>query len=811
MKNYLFVILISVLLNPVSFGQTYNDIGKTRQLASKNIAVNPIRHSFDVLNYKLNLNFYDCFKSPYNKSFSAVEKITFRVDSTLNFIKLNAVNYSLIIDSVLLVDNFRLNYNHNSNILLIGLNKLYNPGEIVSVKIYYRHKDVIDTSFFANNGLVYTDCEPEGARYWFPCWDKPSDKATTDITVKTPSNVLLGSNGRLADSVSIADTVYYHWISDYPMSTYLVAVAGSSNYRLSLQYWRKLSNPNDSIPIRIYYNSWRDPSRVRDSIKLLTDFYSQFFSEYPFEKIGFAEIDSNTFGGCMENQTLITVYPNAWTLPMAVHEFGHHWFGDIITCATWADLWLNESFGTYCESLMEEHLRGSQAYNSYMDQIAANYFSYNNNKAIYNPLFINYTPPKAQMWWELFFYPIKYSKGACVLHMLRNVTGDSTFFKLLKSYINDTNFIYKNVTTDDFTEKINQVTGQDYTWFIDEWVKQPNHPKYTNNYFAENIGPDNWKFNFTTSQNLTYSTFHKMPVELKVKFNNGSDTLIKVMNDFNNQSYLFYFDKRPDSVKFDPYNKIILKEVKDNYITGYSVQCSNSLPKPISDNLVTKDTIRISQEGTIKDIKITVNIEHSNDGDLTLVLTKPQNGSVTLSQANGEGGQNYTNTTFDDSASVSITKGIPPFSGIFKPQWSFSGLYEKQMSGDWVLMVVDGKAGNQGSLLNWCIKIGYYATVGLKEIKNEIINEYNLFQNYPNPFNPITNIKYQIPKNSFVTLKVYDVLGREVETLVNEFQKAGTYETQFPSNTNLNISSGIYFYRLSARDFSEIKKMVLIK
>ncbi|MFA5403735.1 MAG: agmatine deiminase family protein [Ignavibacteria bacterium] len=96
---------------------------------------------------------------------------------------------------------------------------------------------------------------------------------------------------------------------------------------------------------------------------------------------------------------------------------------------------------------------------------------------------------------------------------------------------------------------------------------------------------------------------------------------------------------------------------------------------------------------------------------------------------------------------------------------------------------------------------------------NELINDYKLFQNYPNPFNPSTNIKFQIPRNSFVTLKIYDILGKEVATLVNENLQAGTYEipfsiSQFSGN---RISSGLYFYKLKAGDFTETKKMLLVK
>jgi len=94
------------------------------------------------------------------------------------------------------------------------------------------------------------------------------------------------------------------------------------------------------------------------------------------------------------------------------------------------------------------------------------------------------------------------------------------------------------------------------------------------------------------------------------------------------------------------------------------------------------------------------------------------------------------------------------------------------------------------------------------EFEKTIPNNYKLFQNYPNPFNPETKISFQIPVISNVTLKIYDVLGREVRTLVNKELKAGSYKVDFNSK---GLSSGIYFYRLTAGSFSEIKKMVLLK
>jgi hypothetical protein len=98
----------------------------------------------------------------------------------------------------------------------------------------------------------------------------------------------------------------------------------------------------------------------------------------------------------------------------------------------------------------------------------------------------------------------------------------------------------------------------------------------------------------------------------------------------------------------------------------------------------------------------------------------------------------------------------------------------------------------------------------LVSIKNnkEIPNEYKLFQNYPNPFNPVSKIKYQLPKNSFVILKIFDLNGREIFMLKNENQLPGTYEIEFDGNS---LSSGVYLYQLIAGDFSEVKKMVLLK
>jgi aminopeptidase N len=289
----------------------------------------------------------------------------------------------------------------------------------------------------------------------------------------------------------------------------------------------------------------------------MTTFFSQKFGEYPFEKIGFATLNNLFPWGGMENQTLISLCTNCWTDGLMSHEFAHMWFGDAITCGTWADVWLNEGFATYCEALWIENTTGYTAYKNRINNFVNNYFAGTIHLPIYNPSWAEHTPGID----TLYDYGITYCKGACVLHMLRYTIGDSLFFSFLNAYATDTaNFKNKNAVTDDFTDKLNQVAGQDLTWFIDEWVKQPYHPVYANTYAISSLGGGNWQVSFVTKQTQSNTPFHKMPIQVKITFASGPDSTIRVMNDVNNQEYYWTFDRQPSTVTFDPGNDIVLKQ-----------------------------------------------------------------------------------------------------------------------------------------------------------------------------------------------------------------------------------------------------------
>ncbi|MFZ1321635.1 MAG: M1 family aminopeptidase [Ignavibacteria bacterium] len=622
---------------------------------------NSPRHSFDVLNYELNLDIRNCFISPYPKSFTGFVIVKFRVDSVLNSISLNAVNTSMTINSVSLSG---VSFTHSGNVLNIVLTRTFMPGEVTEVKINYQHLNVSDNAFYTGNGGLFTDAEPEGARKWFPCWDKPSDKATLDMTVKVPANVKIGSNGRLNDSTVTGDTIYYHWISRDPVPTYLVVLTGKVNYNLNIVYWHKLSNPADSIPIRFYFNNGENPTGIKNIIGDMTTYFSEKFGEHGFEKNGFTTAPASGFNwGGMENQTLTTLCAGCWSENLVSHEYAHQWFGDMITCATWADIWLNEGFATYSEALWLEKTGGYNSYKNSINSEASSYLSQNPGWAMYNPQWAIITPSTNQ----LFNYAITYAKGACVLHMLRYVVGDSaTFFDIVRSYATDTaEFKYKSAATDDFTAKISQAYGQDLSWFIEQWVKQPNHPVYQNFYQFTNLGSDMWKVAFQARQTQTNTPFHKMPLVLKISFATGPDTTVKVMNDINDQVFTWEFDRQPTTLQFDPNNDIVLKQ-------------GNTQP----------------------------------------------------------------------------------------------GL------------------------------------VNINSVGNEIPKQYNLYQNYPNPFNPVTNINFDIPVKAEVEIKIMDISGKLVQTLVKGEFSEGSHAAVWDAE---NFPSGIYFYSLVSKNYTETRKMMLIK
>jgi len=716
-------------------------------------SANTPRHAFDVLEYALYLDIRNCFISPYPKSFAATETVTFRVDTALNSIALNASNFSLVVDSVRLA---AVSFTHSSNSLTINLDRSYAPDETVRVKIYYRHNNVTDNAFYVSNGMVFTDCEPEGARYWFPCWDRPSDKATLDLTAKTPASVKLGSNGRLADSTTVGDTTHFHWVSRDPISTYLIVLSAKVGYNLDIVYWHKISNPNDSIPIRFYYNAGENPNPIKNIIVPMTTYYSTLFGEHPFEKNGFATLNSQFSWGGMENQTLTSLCSDCWSENLVSHEFSHQWFGDMITCGTWADIWLNEGFATYSEALWYEHTGGYASYKNDIVNDAASYMGGNPHWPMYNPAWVTHTPSID----SLFNYAITYAKGACVLHMLRYSLGDSLFFAVINEYGTDAvNFKYGNVVTADFITKVNQVTGQDMNWFF-TWVYQPNHPVYANTYNFTTLNGGQWQVAFKARQTQSNAAFFPMPIVLKISFSSGPDTSIRVMNESNNQIYVFSFDRQPVALQFDPNNDIVIKQ---GGTTAGSTLSVPTLVFPPPDAIKQPLTLSLIWDSVVS--AATYRVQLATDSS-------------------------FAATVLDDSTVTDTTRQVGPLTAGTTYFWRV-------------------RAKNGGGITAWSPAWSFTTAPATDVLTDrELPREYTLSQNYPNPFNPTTRISYGLPRESYVRLVLYDLLGQEITVLDEGVRRAGYYDVPVDAT---QLASGVYLYRIATGSFVQTKKMILLR
>ncbi|MEO8513367.1 MAG: T9SS type A sorting domain-containing protein [Ignavibacteria bacterium] len=239
--------------------------------------------------------------------------------------------------------------------------------------------------------------------------------------------------------------------------------------------------------------------------------------------------------------------------------------------------------------------------------------------------------------------------------------------------------------------------------------------------------------------------------------------------------------------------------------------CRHNLNRFIPSNSPAYDTINIAIPNAISVQDVNVKIDtvlYGWDADLRFQLSH-LSAMDTLILYRGGSGDNFIGTNLNDSASIPISSGTPPFTGTFRPDAPLSKFNTLSPNGMWILRISADAGGDTGFLKAWCIEIQYDYVTGITNTGN-IPQQFSLTQNYPNPFNPATKIKFDISGTSATqtSLSVHDILGREVEMIVNEPLLPGTYEFDFDGS---KYASGIYFYSLVTPQFTDIKKMVLIK
>ncbi len=542
-------------------------------------------HDFDIIYYDITLNWYEVLKYS-NRNYPGRVRVVAKVDTLVATNQLYLNSY-LTIDSVL-KGNIKLNFTNSNGVLSIILDRNYNQNEIIDLEIYFRRTRTDNLGFYyypksqqTLENLAYTMTQPSDARYWFPCYDIPSNKADSiRLRIIVPNGFIATGNGILESKLDNGDSTIFVWFERYPISTYLIATC-ASKYSMFVQLYTSKYPPYETFQIQNY--QWSADSvrsvYVMRNIGLMMDCFETYYGKYPFDKYGHAVVSPFNYGG-MEHQTISTIHRNWLSIDGQsgiAHELAHQWWGDLVTCATWKDIWLNEGFATFSEDLYKECTQGKSAYFSSMNSRANYYYSYNPGFPIYNPP-------------QIFNAAISYYKGALVLNMLRFVLGDSLFFQTLMNYKNQ--FLYSSATTEDFKNVVSQTAGEDFSYFFNQWIYQPNHPIYVYNW---KVTPSQNKFviTFYLKQNQSHYSVYKMPIELKIQFSN-SDTTIKIWNTLREQSFTFEFNENVTNVVFDPQNYIIKQATRDlslnvfENILPINFELHQNYPNPFNNQTVIK-------------------------------------------------------------------------------------------------------------------------------------------------------------------------------------------------------------------------------
>jgi hypothetical protein len=489
----------------------------------------------DVTNCWLNLDI-----DPTTKVVSGTNAVTIKslVDGLVTFTL--DLRDNMTVDSV---TGAIASYSRIGHTIEITLNRPYNINETFTVTVaYHGVPQNMGFSSFAwsthnGNAIFATLSEPWFAYTWWPCKESLDDKFTVDMWVTVPSWMVVTSNGLLMGTDSIGSKKRYRWHESYPIATYLVSLTGTNYVHWTYDY----NHAAGTMLVEMYAYP-ESESYVRSNTSDLVTQIQTFsrpdvFGEYPFinEKYGIAQFQ---WGGGMEHQTLTS--QGAYASWLNAHELSHQWWGDMITCATWHDIWLNEGFATYAEAVYEEKKPGG-SYSSYFSRMwSRRPGSYGGTVYVYD--ISDFGP--------IFDGTTVYDKAAWVLHMLRHVVGDTTFFDTLAAY--RAAYEGDSATTEDFIAVAESVYGNDLQWFFDEWVYYGGAPYYKFGWEQQQIGSQNWlRLYINQYQQVSYGFPNfKMPIDITINTADGNTTK-PVWNEQTSQWYLLKADAPVTTVQFD--------------------------------------------------------------------------------------------------------------------------------------------------------------------------------------------------------------------------------------------------------------------
>jgi len=470
--------------------------------------------------------------------------------------------------------------------LQIELPVSLDPGQLDSITIDYEGTPLSENfgSFEASthNGVpvLWTLSEPYGAKTWWPCKQDLTDKIDSiDVYVRTPAEYRAASNGVLADERLDGDEMVYHWHHRYPIPAYLVAIA-VTNYAVFSDYVQ-LSN-GDSLEILNYVypeNLSNAQAQLKSTVEIM-QLFNDLFGDYPFsrEKYGHAQFG---WGGGMEHQTMS--FMGGFSYGLVAHELAHQWFGDKVTCGSWADIWLNEGFATYLTGLTDEFLKPEGSFTTWKY-----YYVRSITREPGGSVWVDDTTSVNR----IFNGRLSYNKGAMVLHMLRWKLGDDAFFRAVRNYIDAPELAFHYAYTADLQYYLEQEANERLDGFFDDWYYGQGYPSYQLGYFADDRGI---QILLNQTQSHPSVDFFELPVPVKL-IGGGRDTLVRLEHLYNGQTFEIDLPFLVDSVVIDPeYNLISAKNTVEVLTVGtdrYSAldRALTIQPNPFDEEL----TVRLS-------------------------------------------------------------------------------------------------------------------------------------------------------------------------------------------------------------------------
>lgn len=434
----------------------------------------------DFQHLKLEIDMSD----PLSKTFTCNETLTFKtLQRPIRELSLDCVD--LQIGSVTDLEDRALSFSQSTDKLTIHYPQALELAKDSGVKISYTCREPKSGMVFAlpDEGYpnrpvsIHTQGQTETNRYWFISHDYPNERMTSEVIVTIPSKYKALSNGALMgrDEIEGGKVKYHHSLSK-PHVSYLVSLV-IGEFDVVTDKWRE-------IPVEY----WVPPSE-KDNVKRtfgktpeMIELFSKLTgADYPYEKYAQSVVYNFAAGG-MENTSTTTLMENTPLDERAAidhdqeglisHELAHQWFGDMITCRSWTHIWLNEGFATYFSHLWEEHARGREEYDAGTWGTMRGVVENDSLDARAGVVFPFYSGS-----WENFGKSVSnpYSKGASVLHMLRQSLGDELFFRVISTYVKRN--AWTSVETDDLRKVCDELSGKSYERFFQQWLYRAGSPK----------------------------------------------------------------------------------------------------------------------------------------------------------------------------------------------------------------------------------------------------------------------------------------------------------------------------------------------